>query len=179
MRAARRKTPSIAEVRVRGHSSKQTARAQGAPSPTALIESQIAGTSEPVLGLYLHVAYTYFMSTYEEQVGRGEITPNVIGILAFLAQRPGMSQADLARLVGLERATVGVTVARAIASGFVRRTDSSHDARRYSLYITAQGEQMLAKLRQRVPVHERQAARRLSLGERQQLRILLDKLVYG
>jgi DNA-binding MarR family transcriptional regulator len=179
MRATRRKTPSTVAARVRAQSSKQTSHPHGAPTPTALIESQISGTSEPVLGLYLHVAYMYFMSTYEEQVGRGEITPNVIGILAFLAQRPGMSQADLARLSGLERATVGVTVARAMASGFVRRTDSSHDARRYSLYITAQGQQMLVKLRQRIPVHERQAARRLTLTERQELRGLLDKLVYG
>jgi DNA-binding MarR family transcriptional regulator len=125
------------------------------------------------------VAYMYFMSTYEAQVGRGEITPNVIGVLALLAQRPGMSQADLARLSGLERATVGMTVGRAMTSGFVKRTDSSHDARRYALYITALGEQMLVKLRQRIPAHERQAARRLSLNERQQLRGLLNKLVYG
>lgn len=138
-----------------------------------------AGTPEPVLGLYLHVAYMYFMSTLEEYVGRCEITPNVIGILACLADRPGMSQADLARLSGLERATVGVTVGRAIAAGFVRRTDASHDRRRYSLHITTQGEQMLAKLRQRIPVHERQAAQRLSLSERKQLRWLPNKLVYG
>jgi hypothetical protein len=28
-----------------------------------------------VLGLYLHVAYMTFMATFEERVGRGEITP--------------------------------------------------------------------------------------------------------
>lgn len=183
MRPTRREVPSAAgaraRARARAQSSKHTTRPHVAPSPTALIESQIAGASEPVLGLYLHVAYMSFMSTYEEHVGRGEITPNVIGVLALLAQRPGMSQADLARLSGLERATVGVTVARAMAAGFVRRTDSSHDARRYSLYITAQGEQMLVKLRQRIPAHERQAARRLTVSERRQLRGLLDKLVYG
>jgi hypothetical protein len=32
----------------------------------------------------------------EEGVGRGEITPNIIGVLCLLAQRPGMSQAELA-----------------------------------------------------------------------------------
>ena len=179
MRATRRKAPIPAAARIRARVSNHRAHPPAEPSPTALIESKIAGTTEPVLGLYLHVAYMYFMATYEEQVGRGEISPNVIGVLAFLAERPGMSQAELARLSGVERATVGVTVARAMAAGFVRRTDSSHDARRYSLYITALGEQMLGKLRQRIPVHERQAARRLTLRERRQLRGLLDKLVYG
>lgn len=148
-------------------------------SPTVLIESQLASSSEPVLGLYLHVAYMTFMSTYEERVGRGEVSPAVIGVLALLAQHPGMSQADLARLSGIKRATVGATIARAMASGFVRRVDSSVDARRYSLYLSSRGEQMLVKLRQRIPEHERHAAGRLSFQERLQLRSLLDKLVYG
>jgi DNA-binding MarR family transcriptional regulator len=145
----------------------------------ALIESQLTDGSEPVLGLYLHTAYYAFMATYESRVGRGEITPSVIGVLALLALRPGMSQAELARLMGLERATVGVLVARAIDARFVRRTASNKDARRYSLQLTTFGEQMLAKLRQRIPDHESHAAGRLTLGERVQLRALLDKLVYG
>jgi DNA-binding MarR family transcriptional regulator len=119
------------------------------------------------------------MSTYESRVGRGEITPSVIGILALLALRPGTSQAELARLQGLERATVGVIVARAIEAGFVKRTASSKDARRYSLQLTASGELMLAKLRERIPEHEKHAAGRLTPSERLQLRALLDKLVYG
>ena len=89
-------------------------------SPTAIIESQLSEPDEPVLGLYLHVAYHCFMTSFAD-VGRGEITPNLIGVLALLATRPGMSQAEMARLIGLERATVGIQVARAISSGFVRR----------------------------------------------------------
>jgi DNA-binding MarR family transcriptional regulator len=146
---------------------------------TALIESQLLTGPEPVLGVYLHVAYMTFMSTYEEVVGRGEITPNMIGVLSLLAQRSGMSQAELARLFGVERATMGAIVARAMEAGFVMRKDSNGDARRYSLYLTSRGEQMLVKLRQRIPEHEKQAAGRLTLSERQQLRALLDKLVYG
>ena len=150
-----------------------------ATSPTALIESQITAGSEPVLGLYLHVAYNFFMSTYEAQVGRGEIAPNVIGVLAFVKLRPGLSQSQLARLMGLERVTVGVTVSRALSSGFVTRRNSSVDARSYSLHITARGEEILAKLRQRIPVHERNNASHLTAKERLHLRALLDKLVYG
>lgn len=59
-----------------------------------------------------------------------QITPTVIGVLALLAERPGLSQAELARLARIGRMTAGTTVVRAISSGFVRRTDSSDDARR-------------------------------------------------
>jgi DNA-binding MarR family transcriptional regulator len=180
MRPTRRKTPSAAVPAASAPSDHSPADAAGFnPSPTALIETQLTDGSEPVLGLYLHTAYYAFMSTYESRVGRGEITPSVIGVLALLALRPGMSQAELARLMGLERATVGVLVARAMDARFVRRTASNKDARRYSLHLTTSGEQMLAKLRQRIPEHEKHAAGRLSPGERLQLRALLDKLVYG
>jgi len=180
MRPARRKAKSFPAPAASLSSNRPPApAAESNPSPTALIESQLTDGSGPVLGLYLHSAYYSFMATYESRVGRGEITPSVIGILALLALRPGMSQAELARLIGLERATVGVIVARAIEAGFVRRTESNKDARRYSLHLTRAGEQMLAKLRQRISEHERHAAGRLTPDERLQLRALLDKLVYG
>ena len=147
--------------------------------PTAIIESQLSPAAEPVLGLYLHVAYHCFMASFEDKVGRGEITPNLIGVLALLATRPGVSQAELARLIGLERVTVGIQVGRAISAGFVRREDKVNKGRRYALYLTPKGKAMLAKLRRRIPHHERFAGTRLSLAERQQLRALLNKLVYG
>lgn len=147
-------------------------------SPTAIIEAQLSEPDAPVLGLYLHVAYHCFMASFAD-VGRGEITPNLIGVLALLATYPGMSQADMARLIGLERATVGIQVARAISSGFVRRDGTRGKGRRYALHLTPHGREMLAKLRKRIPRHERAAGARLSLTERRQLRTLLSKLVYG
>jgi DNA-binding MarR family transcriptional regulator len=147
--------------------------------PTAIIESRLSPPGEPVLGLYLHVAYHCFMASFEDKVGQGEITPNLIGVLALLATRPGMSQAELARMIGLERVTVGIQVGRAISSGFVRRDDTLSKGRRYALYLTPQGNAMLGKLRTRIPRHEHFAGARLSLTERRQLRQLLNKLVYG
>jgi DNA-binding MarR family transcriptional regulator len=147
-------------------------------SPTAIIEAQLSEPDAPVLGLYLHVAYHCFMASFSD-VGRGEITPNLIGVLALLATYPGMSQAEMARLIGLERVTVGTQVGRAISLGFVRRDDRPGGGRRYALYLTPDGKEMLAKLRKRIPRHERTAGARLSLPERRQLRVLLNKLVYG
>jgi len=178
MRPERRKSKSKTPSTPPPRAPSENIRARE-PSTTALIESKLLNGPEPVLGLYLHVAYIAFMSTYEEGIGRGEITPNVIGVLSLLSQRPGMSQSELARLFRLERATMGVTVARAVAAGFVRRTGFRGDARRYSLYLTARGEQMLVTLRERISEHEKHAAGLLTLTERLRLRELLDKLVYG
>lgn len=96
----------------------------------------------------------------------------------MLADRPGLSQTNLARVIGLERATVGFRW-RAIALGFVSRDAMPGKRRRYALNLTSRGTTMLRKLRERIPRHERFAGARLSLGERKQLRALLRKLVYG
>ena len=151
----------------------------GHPSPIALIEGQLSPDGEPVLGLYLHVAYHRVMASFGRKVGHGEITPAVIGVVAMLAECPGISQAMLARRIGLERATIGTTVARAIAAGLVERRDAHGDARSYALSLSAAGERTLRTLRRRIATHEGTTGTHLSVAERRTLRHLLHKLVYG
>jgi len=112
---------SAKRVRARDH--------RHAPTPAAVIDAQLSPQGEPVLGLYLHIAYHKVMSTFSRKVGQGQVTPAIIGVISMLAEHPGISQARLARLIGLERATIGSTVARAIEAGFVVRTDADGDAR--------------------------------------------------
>ena len=144
-----------------------------------MIEAELSPSGEPVLGLYLHVAYMAVIATFAGQVGQGDITPNLIGVLALVARAPGTNQAELARLVGLEPATVGQQVSRAVEGGFVRRDKSTNDRRSYTLRLTPRGEAMLKTLRKRIPPHEEMIGRKLSPTERRVLRGLLDKLVYG
>src|SRR4030095_7243293 len=65
-------------------------------SPTAMIETQLSPLGEPVLGLYLHVAYHRVMASFGRKVGHGQVTPAIIGALAMRAECPGISQAALA-----------------------------------------------------------------------------------
>jgi DNA-binding MarR family transcriptional regulator len=148
-------------------------------SPGAIIESVLRPSGEPVLGLRLHVAYGRMIRTFAKQVGRDEITPNLIGILAIVSTREGISQTELARLMRLERATIGVHIARCLEQGFIKRVDSAHDGRKYALSVTARGREMLRRLRRRIPTHEAGLAAALTPGERRTLLRLLDKLALG
>ena len=148
-------------------------------SPTALIEAQLSTDGAPVLGLYLHVAYHRVMASFGPKVGHGEVTPAIIGVVATLAACPGISQAMLARRMGLERVTVGTTVARAMEAGLVERRDAHGDARSYALSLSPAGERMLRTLRRRIADHEAAAGAHLTADERRTLRALLHKLVYG
>ena len=129
-----------------------------------------------MLGLYLHIAYHRVMSSFARRVGHGDVTPSTIGVIAMLAERPGINQAILARLLGLERATIGGTVTRAIAAGLVLRQDADGDARSYALSLSPRGERMLRTLRRRITGHESLATAHLTASERVTLRTLLHKL---
>lgn len=148
-------------------------------SATGVIEAQLSPGGEPVLGLYLHVAYHRVMASFARKVGHGEVTPAIIGVVATLAEYPGISQATLARRMGLERATVGTTVARAMAADLVVRRDAHGDARSYALWLSPAGERILRALRRRIADHEASAGSHLTATERRILRDLLHKLVYG
>src|SRR5262245_3731750 len=118
MRSAHPKSQDIvAARRSRRHDNPHT------PTPVAVIEAQLSPSGEPVLGLYLHVTYHKVMSTFGRKVGHGQVTPAIIGVIAMLAEHPGISQARLARLMGLERATIGATeIGRASGRERVRVT---------------------------------------------------------
>ena len=146
-------------------------------SPFTIIESILSPSGEPVLGLHLHVAHMVLLRGFEEQLGQGQITANWIGIVALVSAYPGISQIDLAKLIRMERATIGDRVARCIGAGLIRRVDSAHDRRKYALYVTAHGERVLDHARERMPAHEKEFTAGLTAEERKTLQRLLDKLV--
>jgi DNA-binding MarR family transcriptional regulator len=130
-----------------------------------------------VLGLHLHVAHMVLMSSFAEQLGHGDVTANWVGIIALVEAYPGISQIELAKLIRLERATVGERVARCLRAKLIRRIDSVHDRRKYALYLTRHGKQVLDHLRERIPAHEKEFTAGLTPPERVTLQRLLDKLV--
>jgi DNA-binding MarR family transcriptional regulator len=103
--------------------------------------------------------------------------PHLIGTPALLSKHPGLSQIELAALLGTERATAGLQVAQCIEKGFVRRSVSAGDRRKYELYVTDKGLRLLAEAQGVVPDHEDLFAKTLTLDERETLRRLLMKLI--
>lgn len=140
------------------------------------IES-VLGSNGPVLGLYLHTVHILLLKSLSRNPRFRSIKPHLIGTPALLAKYPGLSQIELAALLGTERATAGLQVAQCIAQGYVRRAVSHGDCRRYELYVTKKGLRLLADARKVIPHHEGMFAQELSLEERETLRRLLMKLI--
>lgn len=141
------------------------------------IESVLRPDGSPVLGLYLHTVNMLLMRSLSRSPLFRRILVHLIGTPALLARDPGLSQAELASFLGTERATAGLQVEQCLARGFVRRTRSNWDGRRYELRVTRAGLRMLAEVRRVIPEHEDLFARALTARERATLRRLLMKLI--
>jgi len=143
----------------------------------ALLERTLCPTGETVLGLYIYTAGVELLQGLSRSRVYRAIIPYLIGAPAIVCVRPGLSQTELARYLGVERATVGKQVAGCLRRGWIRREVSAHDRRRFSLYITPKGERMLREVAQIIPQHEREYTAMLTAEERETLKRLLRKLV--
>jgi DNA-binding MarR family transcriptional regulator len=144
-----------------------------------LIERAISPGGKPVIGLYLFMAGGELVRSMARGSRFAAIRPGAIGIPALLKAHPGLSQTELADMLGVERMTAGLQVVRCIRRGLVRRERSTDDRRKYRLYVTRKGELNLHRVAERIPLHEQYLFGRLSKSERTLLYRLLRKLIDG
>ena len=144
-----------------------------------IIESVLGGDSAPIIGLYLYTAVAKMLYGVRHSPRFRKIMPHLIGTPSILLVRPEISQSELAGYLGCGRATAGLQVKACVRHGWVRRTRSSADRRRYVLELTASGREMLKAVAAIVAEHERAHFSALEPRERLQLRALLSKLITG
>ena len=145
---------------------------------TRIIEKVIS-PGQPVIGLYLFMAYGRLIRSMRRGSGFAAINPAAIGIPALLQEHPGLSQTELADLMGVGRMTAGVQVAQCIRHGLVRRRRSAVDKRRYELHVSAKGSRNLQRIAALIPLHEQYLFGRWSAKERAQVYQALRKLIDG
>jgi DNA-binding MarR family transcriptional regulator len=141
-----------------------------------LIERAISARA-PVIGLYLFMAYGRLLRSMSRGTRFAAINPVAIGVPALLTAHPGLSQTELADLMGVERMTAGLQVGQCIRAGLVRRTRSEVDRRKYALYVTARGRANLQRIAKLIPQHEDSLFGELSARERTMLYRILVKLI--
>jgi len=131
------------------------------------------GTLGEIVGFHIRLAhgaaYRHFMETFAH-LG---LTQKQVSVLWLVAERPGIGQSELARVLQMDRATVMAIVNRLQARGFVGRESHQGDARRHALMLSAEGAAALVQARTAIADHERWLVARFT---RREVRLLVELL---
>jgi DNA-binding MarR family transcriptional regulator len=94
-------------------------------------------------GYLLRRAHQVAIAIFAQEAGHLSLTPPQHNALSAIKANPGCSQADVARSVGYDRATMGAVLVGLEARGLINRRGSAKDRRLKLLTITPRGQQLL------------------------------------
>ncbi len=134
---------------------------------------------ERLLGYRLRMAQVRLFKHFAETLAEFAISPAQAGLLILADDNPEASQSDLARALGIKRASLGQTLAQLVAKGLVVKERHPADGRAHVLRLTAAGRSFLDRLYPAIEAHERLFAAALTPEERKQLENLLAQLGRG
>lgn len=147
--------------------------------PTDAARTDVA-IVDPADGLYaepghlIRRAHQLAVSVFHDTHGR-QITPVQYGILRALQDTPGIDQVTLADKVALDTSTTADIATRLESKGWIVRELLAR--RQRSLYLTPDGEAIVADMLPRVVPMYRQLMAPLEPAEQKELLRLLRKLV--
>ena len=129
------------------------------------------------VGFKLRLAQECVFKSFAQAVNDPTLKPRRFTALCFIAQHPGMSQADLGTLVGRDKSTITPMISDLILSGHVRREQTATDRRSFRLYLTQSGEELLQKQWRIACQHEATVEDLIGREQKATFLAQLDKLI--
>jgi DNA-binding MarR family transcriptional regulator len=125
------------------------------------------------LGYFVRRLQIWVFQDFIRTLASVDISPAQFSVLVVIGANRGLSQAELAATLGIERARLARLLDRLQARGLIQRLQSSDDGRRHALQLTAQGRPLLKRAKALAARHEQRLMERLGI---QQHALLLDVL---
>jgi DNA-binding MarR family transcriptional regulator len=94
------------------------------------------------IGFLLSKAYQRAWAIMRAEIEPYDLTPPQFGLLAFLWQQDGLTQAELSEKGQIDRTTVGGLVDRLEKIGLVERRQHPQDRRAYMIHLTRRGKEL-------------------------------------
>jgi DNA-binding MarR family transcriptional regulator len=129
-----------------------------------------------LVGYQLHRAEIDSYRRFVKLSGELRITPKQFSALVLVGANPDLSQTDLRKLLGMDRATTTVLIATLEERDLLARERSKLDRRRHQLRLTQHGKEVLKSMKLLVRKHDEQLTSRLTLQQRKSLASLLRRI---
>jgi DNA-binding MarR family transcriptional regulator len=142
--------------RDRATSFRRKAATRSSPRP-AIAFDVLAGH----LGYFVRRLQIWVFQDFIRTLKRVDISPAQFSVLVVIGANRGLSQAELAAALEIERARLVRLLHRLEARGLVQRLRSSADGRRHALQLTPQGRGTLTRAKILATQHERRLIEKL------------------
>ncbi|ENZ81073.1 MULTISPECIES: MarR family transcriptional regulator [Caulobacter] len=133
------------------------------------------GVLDRLLGHAVRQAKYRVRDAFDEAMSPFGLTTQRFTALMLIAENPGLTQADIAKVMGIARSGAAAIVVALEERDLVERAPSA-DARAFALALSPHGREALPDLVARVEAHERSLSRNLSPEEVETLKALLARI---
>ena len=121
------------------------------------------------LGYFLRRIQVWVFQDFIRTLGSIDLRPAQYSVLSVIAANRGLSQADVAQLLGIERARLVRLLDRLERRGLTQRLASPVDRRSHALHLTPAGQALLKRARALAQVHEANLVEKLGAANHARL----------
>jgi DNA-binding MarR family transcriptional regulator len=129
-----------------------------------------------LVGYRLRRASAVFASDFAVTLEGTGIRQIPMGILAVVADNPGINQGTVGRLLGIKRANMVPLINELIEAGLIVRETDPTDRRAFTLDMSAEGKRMLVDCIARIEAHEERLLSGFTAAEKATLLDLLERI---
>ena len=127
------------------------------------------GQLDKHLGYFLRRLQIWVFQDFIETLKPLKVRPAQYSVLLIIEANPGRSQAAIGERLAIERARLARMLHELERRKWVTRRANGDDGRSHSLYLTDEGEQVLAKIKALAERHEARLAKLLGSGPRDEV----------
>jgi DNA-binding MarR family transcriptional regulator len=121
------------------------------------------------VGYFVRRFQVWIFQDFVRTLAPFDIRPAQYSVLVVIDANPGLSQADLAKTLGIERARLVRLLDGLEGRGFTRRLPSPNDRRSHALYLTRDGQKKLKRIKTLAAAHEARVEAALGATSRSQM----------
>ncbi|MGB9045397.1 MAG: MarR family winged helix-turn-helix transcriptional regulator [Pseudolabrys sp.] len=136
---------------------------------TARTEKLTVGHLNRHLGYFLRRLQLWVFQDFIRTLAPLKVRPAQYSVLLIVEANPGRSQAAIGKTLGIERARLARMLHALEHRKWIARHANGSDARSHSLYLTAQGEKALVRIKRLAEQHEAKLAELVGPGRHKQL----------
>jgi DNA-binding MarR family transcriptional regulator len=148
-------------------------KALSLPAPEVSFDLDVL---DELIGYHLQRAAIDCHQTFMHQPGSKRITPKQFSAIVLISANRDMSQADLGRVLAMDRATTTALIDKLEGKDRVVRNPSKVDRRRHALRLSNTGTKLLTTMKEHAKVHSEQLTSALDDQERDTLISLLRRV---